>query len=176
MLEVIWRACKVRWMMSGTFVSCLFNSNVEFPRIPSGIIKRHITDEANARLAFYLPMPEATPPIPDAPPRPQLAPGVVDTPLVRVYNFLRESIATFLFTESFLIQTSEMMSLSYQLEILWYQVRTILWCGVPFDFYVVLGRAHAIIGMGGLFISTNVPRPKNIESIILDVRYYHLPI
>lgn len=91
-------------MMSGTFISCLFNSNVEFPRIPSGIIKRHITDEANARLAFYLPMPEVTPPIPDAPPRPQLAPGVVDTPLVRVYNFLRESIAIFLFTESFLIQ------------------------------------------------------------------------
>ncbi|KAF8972893.1 mediator complex subunit MED14-domain-containing protein [Flammula alnicola] len=75
----------------------------EFPRIPSGIIKRHITDEADARLAFYLRLPDEPPQMPEAPPRPQLPAGVVDAPLVRLYNFL------------------QMMSLSYQLEILWYQ-------------------------------------------------------
>ncbi|EKM54002.1 uncharacterized protein PHACADRAFT_174499 [Phanerochaete carnosa HHB-10118-sp] len=76
----------------------------DFPRRPAGPLKRHITEEADARLGFYLPPPE---PLPDAivpePPRPQLPDGVFDAPLVRLFNFL------------------QMMSLSYQLEILWYQ-------------------------------------------------------
>ncbi|KAI0768733.1 MED14-domain-containing protein [Trametes elegans] len=75
----------------------------EFPRTPAGALKRNITDEADARLAFYLPPDEPPPPQVEAPPRPQLPEGVVDAPLVRVFNFL------------------QMMSLSYQLEILWYQ-------------------------------------------------------
>ncbi|KAF8170264.1 mediator complex subunit MED14-domain-containing protein [Mycena galopus ATCC 62051] len=76
-----------------------------FPRIPPGHMKRHITDEADAQLAFYLPLPADHIPQPgvEFPQRPQLPEGVVDTPLVRVFNFL------------------QMMSLSYQLEILWYQ-------------------------------------------------------
>ncbi|KAJ7874735.1 mediator complex subunit MED14-domain-containing protein [Mycena olivaceomarginata] len=76
-----------------------------FPRIPTGHMRRHITDEADAQLAFYLPLPadHVPPPGVTFPPRPQLPEGVVDTPLVRVFNFL------------------QMMSLSYQLEILWYQ-------------------------------------------------------
>ncbi|KAG6862349.1 hypothetical protein C0995_016047 [Termitomyces sp. Mi166 len=61
----------------------------DFPRIPTGIMKRHITDEADARLAFYLSLPEETQIGTDMPMRPQLPPGAVDTPLVRVYNFLR---------------------------------------------------------------------------------------
>ncbi|GLB37299.1 putative MED14-domain-containing protein [Lyophyllum shimeji] len=75
----------------------------EFPRIPTGIMQRHITDEADARLAFYLPLPEEAHLGIDAPERPQLPEGVIDAPLVRIFNFL------------------QMMSLSYQLEILWYQ-------------------------------------------------------
>ncbi|KAI0745059.1 MED14-domain-containing protein [Earliella scabrosa] len=75
----------------------------EFPRTPSGMLKRNITDEADARLAFYLPPDEPPPPGAEAPPRPQLPDGVVDAPLVRVFNFL------------------QMMSLAYQLEILWLQ-------------------------------------------------------
>ncbi|EJF55792.1 MED14-domain-containing protein [Dichomitus squalens LYAD-421 SS1] len=75
----------------------------EFPRTPSGILKRNITEEADARLAFYLPPDEPPPPGVEPAPRPQLPQGVVDAPLVRVFNFL------------------QMMSLSYQLEILWYQ-------------------------------------------------------
>jgi len=64
---------------------------VDFPRVPTGLLKRHISDEADARLGFYLPLPDDHPPLPpDAPPRPQLLPGVVDAPLVRVYNFLRQ--------------------------------------------------------------------------------------
>ena len=68
---------------------------IDFPRIPTGIIKRHITDEADARLAFYLPAPADQPLIPDAPPRPQLPQDVVDAPLIRVYNFLRMSLLPF---------------------------------------------------------------------------------
>ncbi|KAJ7497072.1 mediator complex subunit MED14-domain-containing protein [Mycena latifolia] len=77
----------------------------DFPRTPAGFMKRHITDEADAQLAFYLPLPadHVPPPGVTVPPRPQLPEGVVDTPLVRIFNFL------------------QMMSLSYQLEILWYQ-------------------------------------------------------
>jgi len=76
----------------------------EFPRKPTGVLKRHITDEADNRLAFYLPLPADQPPPPDLDlSASQLPEGVVDAPLVRVYNFL------------------QMMSLSYQLEILWYQ-------------------------------------------------------
>ncbi|KAK0454745.1 mediator complex subunit MED14-domain-containing protein [Armillaria borealis] len=74
----------------------------EFPRIPTGIMKRHLADEADSRLAFYLPMPEQPPGV-ELPPQPVLPEGIVDTPLVRLYNFL------------------QIMSLSYQLEILWYQ-------------------------------------------------------
>ncbi|TCD64872.1 mediator complex subunit [Steccherinum ochraceum] len=77
----------------------------DFPRKPSGIMKRHITEEANLRLGFYLPEPQEDNPPPDfqVPSRPKLPDGVVDAPLVRLFNFL------------------QMMSLSYQLEILWYQ-------------------------------------------------------
>lgn len=62
-----------------------------FPRQPQGLLKRHIADEADARLAFYLPIPSdpALPPGVEIPPRPQLPEGVVDAPLVRVFNFLR---------------------------------------------------------------------------------------
>lgn len=54
-------------------------------------MRRHITDEADAQLAFYLPLPadHVPPPGVTFPPRPQLPEGVVDTPLVRVFNFLR---------------------------------------------------------------------------------------
>ncbi|KAG6829450.1 hypothetical protein H0H92_004510 [Tricholoma furcatifolium] len=62
----------------------------DFPRIPTSIMKRHITDEADARLAFYLPLSEE---VQDAeiPPRPPLPSGVIDAPLVRLYNFLRKA-------------------------------------------------------------------------------------
>ena len=68
---------------------------IEFPRTPTGVIKRHITDEADVRLAFYIPFPADQPPIPDAPPRPQLPQDSVDAPLIRVYNFLRMSLSPF---------------------------------------------------------------------------------
>lgn len=57
--------------------------------MPSGVIKRHITDEANARLGFYVDSQPEQAPLPEIPPRPQLPQGVVDAPLVRVFNFLR---------------------------------------------------------------------------------------
>ena len=62
----------------------------EFPRTPSGALKRNITDEADARLAFYLSPDEPPPPGVEAPPRPRLPDGMVDAPLVRLFNFLRK--------------------------------------------------------------------------------------
>ena len=69
----------------------------EFPRLPTGVIRRHIADEADARLAFYLAEPAHAQPDPQPPQqevqdgqRRRLPDGVVDTPLVRVFNFLRE--------------------------------------------------------------------------------------
>jgi mediator of RNA polymerase II transcription subunit 14 len=100
---------------------------VEFPRTPTGAIKRHITDEADVRLALYLPIPADQPPIPDVPPRPQLPQDVVDAPLIRLYNFLRMSFLLFS-TTAVMSLITEMMSLSYQLEILWYQVfKSTIW-------------------------------------------------
>jgi len=49
---------------------------------------QHIKDEADTRLAHYLPLPEA-PTNFEVPPRPKLPEGAIDTPLVRLYNFLR---------------------------------------------------------------------------------------
>ncbi|KAH7889201.1 mediator complex subunit MED14-domain-containing protein [Phlebopus sp. FC_14] len=79
---------------------------LEFPQEPTGVLKRHIADEADARMAYYLPLPDAAevPPGTELPERPKLPEGTVDAPLVRLFNFL------------------QMMSLSYQLEILWYHV------------------------------------------------------
>lgn len=77
----------------------------EFPTLPSGLTKRFITDEADFRLAYYLLSDQENP---DAP---KLPVGVVDTPLVRLYNFL------------------QMMSLSYQLEILAYQAQRMVQLG-----------------------------------------------
>ncbi|KAI5116984.1 hypothetical protein M0805_001593 [Coniferiporia weirii] len=77
----------------------------DFPRRPTDMLKRHITEEADGRLAYYLPLPADPNAPPDfrSPPRPQLPAGTVDTPLVRLFNFL------------------QMMSMSYQLEILLFQ-------------------------------------------------------
>ncbi|KAG1762429.1 mediator complex subunit MED14-domain-containing protein [Suillus occidentalis] len=79
----------------------------EFPSEPTGVLRRHIADEADLRMARYLPLPDKPEfaPNPEDPPRPQLPEGTVDAPLVRLYNFL------------------QMMSMSYQLEILCYQAQ-----------------------------------------------------
>ncbi|KAI6103423.1 mediator complex subunit MED14-domain-containing protein [Pisolithus sp. B1] len=81
--------------------------NREFPQEPTGLQKRHIADEADAKMAYYLPFPETAdaPSNIEKPERPKLPEGTIDAPLVRLYNFL------------------QIMSLSYQLEILWYQAQ-----------------------------------------------------
>ncbi len=63
----------------------------DFPRIPVGDSKRHVTEEADSRLNYYTPIPEDSEPhLGFEPPiRPQLQPGKVDAPLVRLFNFLR---------------------------------------------------------------------------------------
>jgi hypothetical protein len=75
---------------------CLHNEEcVDFPREPSGIVKQFISDEADARLAKYLPLlPNAPPPPPEQEP-PKLPEGVADAPLVRLFNFLRALYTSF---------------------------------------------------------------------------------
>ena len=79
--------------MQGTFLTLFSRADVdapaatEFPRIPAPALRRLITNEADARLTFYLH--EGEPP-PGAPPRPTLPENMVDAPLVRLFNFLRE--------------------------------------------------------------------------------------
>lgn len=57
-----------------------------------GVLKRHIQDEADGRLSYYLPLPPDpnAPPDYQPPPRPEVPPGTVDAPLIRLFNFLRE--------------------------------------------------------------------------------------
>jgi mediator of RNA polymerase II transcription subunit 14 len=66
--------------------------HLEFPRKPAGVLKEHLTIEADNRLGCYLPIPEPEqPPDPNLlPERPKLPEDVVDAPLVRFYNFLRK--------------------------------------------------------------------------------------
>jgi len=78
-------------MIFGQFLFFIAQNLVEFPRVPSGMIKRHIIDEADARLAFYLDLQPDQATLSEIPPRPQLPQGVVDAPLVRIFNFLRRS-------------------------------------------------------------------------------------
>lgn len=55
------------------------------------MLNRHISDEANARLRYYISDPPEPQPSPEAPSKPQLPPNTVDAPLARVFNFLRRS-------------------------------------------------------------------------------------
>ena len=100
--------------------------HTEFPRKPTGVLKDHLTIEADNRLGCYLPMPEPErPPDPNLPvptERPKLPEDVVDAPLVRIYNFFRKYYPWSLLQSKKLMRVIEMMSMSYQLEILWYQV------------------------------------------------------
>ncbi|KAI0031227.1 mediator complex subunit MED14-domain-containing protein [Vararia minispora EC-137] len=106
------------WFFTG--VEFLFNIGGELirpdelPKKPSGHMLQWISDEADTRLGFY--STEQAAPVSlipgQAPPRkPQLEEGTVDTPLVRLFNFL------------------QMMSMSYQLEILWSQAERLRFLG-----------------------------------------------
>jgi mediator of RNA polymerase II transcription subunit 14 len=68
--------------------------------MPTGGVKRNIADEADGRLAFYLQPPEDLSPNDGQPEvkKPQLPEGVFDAPLVRLYNFLRRSHYTRVYT------------------------------------------------------------------------------
>lgn len=158
-----------RYELYHYIISAIKSDHLDFPRKPTYALKRHITDEADARLAFYLPLPEdlVPPPGVEIPPRPQLPEGTVDAPLIRLFNFLRTFTWLLLhLTVSYLVP--EIMSLSYQLEILWYQV-----C-IPVLHVVHLlessaGRAHAISRMGKLYDCQYEPQSQENDRLLLDV-------
>lgn len=102
----------------------------EFPRRPTNFMKQYITDEANARLAFYSPFPCTQAPIVPAPPRPQLSEGVVDAPLVRLYNFLR--MVFFWMTPYFIHNTA------YRDDVLVVSVRNFMVSGWEFTAIAIL--------------------------------------
>jgi mediator of RNA polymerase II transcription subunit 14 len=60
---------------------------IEFPRTPTGILKRHITDEADNLLGKFVQY--STEGQLELPSKPQLPSGAVDAPLIRLFNFLR---------------------------------------------------------------------------------------
>ena len=62
---------------------------IEFPRTPTGILKRHITDEADNLLAKFVQYSTEEFPGIELPSKPQLPTGAVDAPLIRLFNFLR---------------------------------------------------------------------------------------
>ncbi|KAL1667181.1 mediator complex subunit MED14-domain-containing protein [Schizophyllum commune] len=83
----------------------------EIPRIPTGITKAHLTLEGDRLLGLYTKIPEeqiamGVPPNPNV-----LEEGTADAPLVRLYNFM------------------QIMSLSYQLEILLFQAQRLQYLG-----------------------------------------------
>lgn len=74
---------------------------IAFPRSPTGITKRYIADEADARLARYIVTPQSneakdrtvdpgSESVPPQPSRATLPENAIDAPLVRLFNFLRE--------------------------------------------------------------------------------------
>ena len=69
----------------------IFDSfTIDFPRVPTSILKRHITDEANNQLAKFVQYPTEEQPLGvELPPKPHLPDGLVDAPLIRLYNLLR---------------------------------------------------------------------------------------
>jgi mediator of RNA polymerase II transcription subunit 14 len=91
-------------------------------------MKRFISEEVDRQLGMYIPNPAPQEPLPPgvAPPtKPELSENVADAPLIRLFNFLRTFCVAYL-GSSVLKSSVEMMALSYQLEILWYQVSTSL--------------------------------------------------
>ncbi|KAJ3733741.1 MED14-domain-containing protein [Lentinula guzmanii] len=82
------------------------NSTQEFPRRPTGIMHSFIKEEIDRQLELHIPKPppDFLPPGVEPPSAaPELPEDVVDTPLIRLFNFL------------------QMMSMSYQLEALFFQ-------------------------------------------------------
>ena len=91
----IGQACKVHKRVALFTLYAIFTLlHTEFPRKPTGVLKGHLTTEADNRLGCYLPIPEPEKPPDPTPPapaeRPKLPEDVVDAPLVRIYNFLRK--------------------------------------------------------------------------------------
>jgi hypothetical protein len=146
--------------------------SAEFPRKPTNFMKQYITDEANARLAFYSPLPSTQPPIVPVPPRPQLPEGVIDAPLVRLYNFLRMIffwMTPYFINNNFIYRDDVLVvSVGNFMVSGWestrYRNHSLIW---------VIGWTDAVIRVGKIFIRGNVERQEDFEGNLLAVRRTH---
>ena len=154
----------------------LFMLHTEFPRKPTGVLKDHLTSEADNRLGCYLPLPE-----PEQPPdpnlltpaeRPKLPEDVVDAPLVRIYNFLRKRS-----TWSF-FRSEKLKSLRNDVNVI--PVGDTLVPGIFFRPYNVrttpiisrhLGRTSSFTRLGGFPEGRDVARSQGVERLLLDVSF-----
>ncbi|KIJ40950.1 hypothetical protein M422DRAFT_32064 [Sphaerobolus stellatus SS14] len=128
---------------------------VAFPRSPTGITKQYIVEEADLRLARYAIPPEPEPPqapeqpkegeqaAAQVPSRPTLPENLVDAPLVRLYNFM------------------QMMSLSYQLEILNYQAQRMRSLGWADYLKVLFSKDRKTLTVTYWLRKPPPPRPAN---------------
>ncbi|GJJ06661.1 hypothetical protein Clacol_000856 [Clathrus columnatus] len=147
---------------------------VEFPRIPTGVVKQHIVVEADARLALYSYGEEMQnfpgddgqsagkekendgketkkeqAPTTTVPPSsvPKLPLHVVDAPLVRLHNLL------------------QMLSLSYQLEILHYQAQRMRSLGWGDFLKVSLAKNRQSLTVSYWIRPAPPPRPANAPQL-----------
>lgn len=108
------RACKVSLLSDLLHAVVYAVCNPEFPSEPTGVLRRHITDEANLRMAYYLPLPNEPEFALNSedPPRAQLPEGAVDSPLVRLFNFLRKRKDSLSVQSSFRLHRNDVHVLS----------------------------------------------------------------
>ena len=120
------------------------------------MLNRHITDEANARLRYYISDPPESQLLPEAPSKPQLPPNTVDAPLVRVFNFLRG------FNSSHSCRTSPQ------------KVSRVHVSCIPIRNPLLSGRKDANPWMGRIPDSRNGSHPEIFQGFILDVCFPYL--
>jgi hypothetical protein len=96
MLAAIALALKVCLSKSKQPFDIHLSPDIEFPQEPTAVMKGDISEEADVRLAFYLPLPlnGVPPPGVDIPSTPQLPDAVAEAPLIRLFNFLHVSSVT----------------------------------------------------------------------------------
>jgi hypothetical protein len=114
-------------------------------------MKRHIVDEADARLSAYLPLPsDEAPPGVEMRPRHRLPETMVDTPLVRLYNFLRMSTPSVIIECGLSCIRNHVLIIPVGDFVVPSMTISPCWCKVKESIISSLGTTDALTGLGGL--------------------------